>query len=109
MKIKSMWTGVEYPIWLSVCEYCANRNLAIQLLTDGMYGPEPYSTLTVNLDKKLPANQAYVDTNNMPDAEEFIEKYNLGKPTGGYRVSGFCIYPLYEFDLDECAKYELEG
>ena len=84
----------EYNVELRVNKYRDNKNLAIDL-----FEPEegPFARLTVNLGKKLPANQAYVDTNNCPWAEEFIEENKLGKDTGRVGMSGFCIYPLYEF------------
>ena len=75
--------------------YRNNGNLAIRLMT---YEGEPWATLTVNLDRKLQEDLAYVDTNNCPWAEEFIEKYKLGEHTGSYGNSGYCIYPLYKFD-----------
>ena len=65
----------------------------------------PYAILTVNLSQKCKPNCAFVDTNNCPWAENFIEKYKLGMPTGDMKMSGFCIYPEYEFDLAEIAKY----
>lgn len=96
MKIKGLFQ--EYEVNVNKTKYY-NGNLAITLdCYDEEYGFwEPYGNLTVNLDKKLPPNQAYVDTNNMPNAEAFIAKYNLGEPTGEYGFSGFCCYPLYEF------------
>jgi hypothetical protein len=80
-------------------KYCANGNLAIRLLSyDNEWDCwEPCITLTVNLGKKLPKNMAYVDRNNVPNAEEFIHKYKLGEPTGDFGFSGFCCYPLYKF------------
>ena len=40
---------------------------------------------------------AYVDTNNMPNAEDFINENKLGEFAGEYKNSGFCWYPLYKF------------
>lgn len=63
----------------------------------------PFATLTVNLDGYVLTkdNVAFVDTNNLRNAEEFIKEYGLGRFTGNYGASGFVTnYPLYEFDLD---------
>ena len=65
----------------------------------------PFTTLTVNLEgydvkEKFGDNYAFVDTNNFPEAEEFIKKHKLGEFTGLGGVSGYCTYPLYKFDLE---------
>ena len=96
MKI-SNW-GHEYEVKVEKTQYM-NGNLAIQLMYyDDEYGFwEPYGNLTVNFDEKLPNGYAYVDTNNMPNADQFIEEYNLGVHQDKYKCSGFCAYPLYKF------------
>lgn len=96
MKIQG-W-GKEYEVELVKKKY-TNGNLAITL---NYYDEEfgcflPYGNLTVNLGKKLPPDMAYVDTNNMEDAEEFIEQYDLGEHQGKFGFSGYCCYPLYKF------------
>ena len=50
---------------------------------------------------------AYIDTNNCPWAENFLVDNDFGLPTGEYKVSGFCIYPLYQLDLERISKYNL--
>lgn len=88
-------------VTIETANYANNGNLAIQLwCEDG-----PYATLTVNLNHKCKSNCAFVDINNCPWAEEFIAQYGLGVPTGNMQASGWCIYPEYEFDLDEVNKY----
>ena len=60
----------------------------------------PIAIITVCLDdKRLEQNQSYVDTNNCPWAPEWIEENRLGKNTGKKARSGYCTYPLYEFDM----------
>ena len=87
-------------------KYAYTNNLAIRLVTkDG----EPWATLTVNLDVKLPPDYAYVDINNFDDASVFIEENGLGEWTGGIKQSGFVIYPLYKFDLEKLKQLEREG
>ena len=88
--------GQSYRVKMAVDRYVTNKNLALPMwCEDG-----PFATLTVNLDEKLPGNQAYVDVNNCPWAEDLIRQYEIGKPLGRVRPSGWCVYPLYEFDLD---------
>lgn len=94
MKIKQF--GKEYEVTAHKANYY-NGNLAIFLTYDG----EPYGNLTVNLSERLLPDTAYVDTNNMPDAERFITENGLGEFTGKTKDSGYCTYPLYKFNLDK--------
>ena len=84
----------EYNLHIKKNIYTNNGNLAIQLLEDNT--DEPFAMLTVNLDK-LPYGYAYLDTNNCPWAERFVDDNHLGEYTGFYAQSGFCEYPLYRF------------
>ena len=89
-----------YEVELGVSEYLNNGSLAIQLIDAKEY--EPFATLTVNIDEKGTSKEtAYVDINNCPWAKKFIEDNELGDFTGKYRKSGFCVYPLYKFNLDK--------
>ena len=89
-----------YDVNLRRKAYVENDNLAIQMVeSDGM----PFATLTVNLGKKLAEDVAFVDTNNCPWAERFIEENKLGVPTDRIGQSGFCFYPQYKFDLSKLA------
>lgn len=88
----------DYNIALQTSKY-DNGNLAVMLI-DTETG-EDYAVLTVNLGTKLSGeNMAYIDTNNFPEAEQFIKENNLGEPTGITRQSGFCEYPLYNLNLE---------
>ena len=66
----------------------------------------PIATLTVCLPfgGNLKENESYVDINNCPWAGKFIEQYELGEFTGRYGFSGYCTYPLYEFNMDKLQK-----
>ena len=108
MKIKSVYTDGAYKVFLQIHRYVNNQNLAIQILVDEGHYYEPYGMLTVNLTDTLPEDMAYVDTNNIANAEEFIKEYKLGEPTGKVMRSGFCEYPLYRFDLETVNKYVRE-
>ena len=91
----------EVEITSIIISKYGNNNLAIEL----MEGDEPYATLTKNLHDLGSKKCAYIDTNNCPWAPQFIEKYNLGTDTGLTERSGYCIYPLYEMNLEELEKY----
>ena len=100
MKIKSYLNIYDVePVYAS---YQNNGSLAIQLIDteDGC----PFGTLTVNLEgyeSLVDGEYAFVDTNNIPNAEEFIIENGLGAPTGIYGHSGYCEYPLYRFNRDD--------
>lgn len=86
-------------------EYMANGNLAVMAISDD--DGDTFATLTVNLQVSLPGNCALIDTNNNPWAEEFLKKNKIAKPTGRCVSSGFCTFPVYEFDkkiLSEMGK-----
>lgn len=98
--------GKEYRVKLVLNKYKAFGSLYIGLVywdeEDELW--EPFDELTVGLDFLMPG-YAFVNTNHIPDAEEFIQKYHLGKPTGTIKKSGFCQYPLYEFDMEVVNRY----
>ena len=92
-------------VYLEITEYQKPRNLAIKMICADSEWKEPFATLTVNLGISLPNNQAYIDTNNLRTAFDFILIHNLGELIG-FGQSGFCTYPLIEFNLDEVKKYD---
>lgn len=87
-----------YEINLMRSTYLDNGNTAI--IAETKEG-EPFGVLTVNLDDELPRNMAYIDTNNMPDALNFLIKNDLAEDTGKTGKSGFCTYPLVKLKLDK--------
>lgn len=107
MKLSSRYGG-EYDVSLEINTYLNNGCMYIGLIEQGEY-PEPYGDLTVNLDGKVPDYCGYVDLNNMPELEKFIEDNNLGEFTGLTRRSGFCEYPLYMFNVDKLRKMCPDG
>lgn len=100
--------GQDHKITLSTDRYDNNGNLAVQMwCLDDEEFPEPWSMLTVNLTKKCKPNCAFIDTNNNGDSIiDWLVKNNLGCETGNFEISGFCIYPEFEFNMDELKKYE---
>ena len=79
-------------------KFYGNGNLAI-LLTDARDG-DAIAKITTNL-FDLPDDLAFLDTNNCPWAEDFVEKYGIAENTGKTAKSGFCTYPLYRFNLSK--------
>jgi len=85
-----------------VNHYAADNSLMLRIYNniDGAI-----ADITVCLDDKfLKDNQAYVDTNNSEFAPKLIKELGIGKPLGKTRNSGFCTYPLYEFDLEKIGE-----
>ena len=98
LKYKS-WDEV-FNISLKENIYANNGNLAIQMFDWEEGWAEPFAMLTVNLDEKLPEGYAYVDVNNLDGVGDWIIENGLGEYAGKDRVSGFCIYPLFKFNMD---------
>ena len=86
-------------------KYRQNNSLAVALLTeDGSV----FGIITVNINatdlltlKARADGYAYVDLNNFPWLTEFLEETGIAKATGESSISGFCDYPLYQFDLKQ--------
>lgn len=98
--------GSDHKITFEIHKYAENDNLAIQMLCWDEEWAEPWSMLTVNLSKKCKPNCAFIDINNNGDAIiDWLISNNLGKPTDRLGFSGFCVYPEFEFDMDEVQKY----
>lgn len=82
--------------------YRNNGNLYIGLVdNEGC----PYADLTVNIEYLPEEDMAAVDTNNCSWAETFIEENKLGEKTPYTFRSGFCVYPIYRFDLNKVKEY----
>lgn len=107
MSIKLKKYNKNYDITFKLDRYASGGGLAILMEANSRLGPMPYAVLTVNLeDYPTYGNRAYVDTNNLGDEIlQWIEDNNLGQPTGEIGYSGFCVYPEYEFNLDEINKH----
>ena len=101
MYIKN-YSGKKVAIQLQVQQYAKNGQIAILLYTpDGEY----YSDLSVFVEEFKYQNFMAVDVNNLPNAVEFIQEYNLWTLVG-YAQSGFCNYPIYAMDVDELWKWD---
>lgn len=104
----SRFTG-ETDVAFDIQQYMNNGNMYIGLGCNEEGYLEPFADLTVNLGDTTPNYCAYVDTNNLPDAETFIEDNELGTFTGFVKRSGYCEYPLYMFNPDKLRELCPEG
>ena len=109
--------GTTEHVTLSVSSYLDNKSLYVGMMAVDDGFPEPYGNVTVNLSGTVPAYCAYIDINNMPEAEGFLVENGIAEFTGMTKGSGFCTYPLYCFDLkrmrelcpDGMLEYEQEN
>lgn len=87
--------------------YVGNGNLALQLVEEGGI---PYGVVTVNLvNETIEENQGFIDTNNFGGyyIVKWLEKNGFGEDTGLMGTSGFCTYPLFEFNKEVIEKYKV--
>ncbi|MBR5174795.1 MAG: DUF4313 domain-containing protein [Bacteroidales bacterium] len=79
-------------VTISTDTYRNNGCLAI-ILT---YKDGEREVITTNLNSPLQsATMAFLDTNNHPTIEKWIQDHGFGLPLGYSERSGFCDYPLY--------------
>ncbi len=101
--------GNTQNVTLEVNAYVDNNSLYVGL-TAMPYGvPEYYGDMTVNLLESVPPYCAFVDTNNMPELEDFLVKNGIAEFTGLMQKSGYCSYPLYLFDVEKMRKLCPDG
>ena len=93
--------GRKRNVHFVINTYNSNGNMCVRLVEDT---GEPYDYVSTNLDT-VPAGCAFVDTNRSPEMVDILEKYGFAKYCDITRDSGYCTYPLYEFDLDAMADY----
>ena len=110
LEMESQFSG-KVTLELEINSYMDNNRLYIGLVEVGGEYPEPFADLMVNISAPCPDYCGYVDTNNCPELEAFIEKHGLGEFTELMGGSGFCSYPLYLFHpekLREAAPEDME-
>ncbi len=108
LNLNTQWGSIE-KVQLEISNYRNNNGLYIGLNAVGGEYTESYGDITVNLDGKAPDYCGYVDINNMPELEKFIEENELGEFTGLTKRSGFCEFPLYMFNPDKLRELCPEG
>ena len=78
MKKKKL-TYHDREVKVSVESYQNNGTLALMLVYDN----DDSDVITVNLNSRFQSDSmAFLDTNNYPDIEKWIQKNNLGLPMG---------------------------
>lgn len=84
--------------------------LAIQLYSYDEEGfREPYATLTVNFGEFFSIkNCAYIDTNNNSFTAQLLDK-GFCTDTKLTKHSGFCVYPLWQFDEAFLRSIDVHG
>lgn len=87
--------------YLLTAKYMADNSMSIEVWNDE---DGPIADLTRCLGN-AEENQGYLDTNNCPWVENLVKELGIGKHTGNFQQSGFCIYPLYEFDEEKLKEY----
>lgn len=101
----------DYKVYINLSTYAYDNSISIELMCEN---GEPFGHITTVIPdgwRDKPSNWAYVDVNNMPDAIDFIKKYNLGEIVKNVKDeevkirSGFVYYPLYKFNINELLKY----
>lgn len=100
-KYKSEW-GDTYNLQIAKHVYSENGTLAIQLIDVDEH--ELFAIITVNLpfSDTLESNQQFINTNDLPNIGEWLTENGIAKKVkGATATSGFCTYPVYEFDLSK--------
>ena len=108
LKYKSSYEDEPIKMELQVSQYLNSGAIYLGLIceTDGF--PEPYGDITVNLGT-VPDYCGFLDVNNMEGIKEFVEEHGLGRSLEIEKASGFCRYPLYEFDKEKLRELCPEG
>ncbi len=101
--------GTTENVTLTVNTYVDNNSLYVGMITEEDGFPEPYGDVTVNLLAAVPPYCAFVDTNNMPELEDFLVKNGIAEFTGLMQQSGYCSYPLYLFDMEKMRELCPDG
>lgn len=95
--------GTYTDCFLEVGRYQADNSLAVLLFSKS---EGPVATLTVCLcDNHLKENESYVDTNNCPWVVDFLESKGLAKLSDKVMISGYCAYPVMEFDIGRMKEH----
>jgi len=95
------YDGDEIEVTLGIETYVNNNQIAVLLYTPDW---EYYSDLSVFVKPLEYQNYMAVDINNLPNAEEFIKKYELGEFV--WRIdSWFVSYPVYAMNIKKLKEW----
>ena len=85
----------------AVTDFMGNELPGLAVILDDVTDPtmpEQYCVLTASFGEFIGMkNCAYIDTNNCEFADQLC-KQGLATDTGFYKASGFCQYPLWQFE-----------
>ena len=96
---------LETECYLKLSNYRNNQNMAVMLMVaEGTLEGALYGVATVNL-HPVDDDYAFIDYNNMPLIPGLFEKLGIAKPTGIKAQSGYCNYPLYQFNMNVLREY----
>lgn len=101
--------GNPVQVSLTVNRYVNNNSLYVGMTTMEDGWKEPYGNITVNLPSSVPPYCAFVDTNNMPELEDFLVQNGIAEFTGLEQQSGFVNFPLYLFHADRLRELCPDG
>lgn len=104
-----------YDVSLHVNTYVSNKTVMALTATDVKTG-EPFACLSVNLGddigngSRMQYGSTFLDTNNCPGVCKALEDAGIAQPYMRFgspvtKPSGFCEYPLYEFDMNKLSEY----
>jgi hypothetical protein len=84
--------------YTAVRDFMGEEKLNIALLLEDAETGEGYTAVTTNLGEFISVrNAAYIDTNNNPGIDRWLEQNGIAKMTGLTKQSGYCTYPLAVF------------
>jgi hypothetical protein len=93
--------GRTKKVELDINYYMNNHCIYLGLISGKGANRESYADITVNLSGTVPDYCGYLDTNRLPELEEFVQKNGIGEFTGLTKQSGFCVYPLYLIHVEK--------
>ena len=110
LTMKNPWDDEDMKVCFRVSKYANNERLYVGILclNDEYQFWEPWCDVTVNLsDEDISSeNCAFVDTNNAPYISQWLQDNGIAKFVGEFGFSGFCAYPMMEFDVDKVNEYK---
>ena len=102
--VQTRWA--TYPkCHLIVNNYSNNGHIALEIWSDE---EGPIADITVNVAgiESMPENVSCIDVNNFPEVIDIIRQLKIGKILEGkFLRSGWCIYPMVEFNANNIRKY----
>lgn len=99
---ESRWGTTDQIGFVRASYYDGNRAILayIKHLDDGGW-VEPYADVTVNIEFLADPYRAAIDTNNLgEEMVTFLVENGFAQETGRILHSGFCNYPVLEFDRE---------